>query len=319
MALDLRSLYVTINEMKDIPHLLFLEVKDDFFRDDCSIKYIEKWRGTFPEGEVRTCSASELLAKRGEYLESSFFSSKKLFVITELALRGKKSDEFLSVLRGASPDHYFFIVASDALPKFLAEVVKEQGLHAALEPIKPWERIPILEGWISSYVKKLSKKIAKDAAHALAQAYPQDRRGLAQELDKLLLYIAEAEGIELKDVEVMCSLESKATSWNLLDALFAQDVKGIVHSLTYLDEWNEIALLRFLRGQIEKFLLAESAAAFRTKTQAKQYEQAKRLGTPLLLSWISAIEMHEVAIKSGEKEASFQDLLPLFLSFAKKR
>jgi DNA polymerase III delta subunit len=310
--MDLRSLYVTLNELKESPCLLYLEVKDDFFREDCFLKYRDKWKQNFPDGEIHSCSAAELLGRKGDLMGGSLFGSKSLWILTDLTLRGKKNEEFISLLKTAH-DHYFFIVESDPPSKALLELLKDHGVHLALDPIKPWERQSVLEGWIALYVKKQGKKIASQAASALAQAFPQERNALAQELDKLQLYTDE---IQLKDVEALCSLETKTSSWNLLEAILSQDVKMITHALTYLEDFNHIGLLRFMRGQIEKFLLAENASAFRTKTQMKQYEQAKRLGFPRLAFWIKALEMKEVAIKSGESQGTQEDLLLLFLSFA---
>ena len=321
MGLDLRSFYVAFNEMKECPCLLFLEVKDDFFREDCFVKYEDKWKQSFPGGEIHSCSAAELLARKQDLSGGSLFGSKSLWILTDLSLRGKKSEEFISLIKAASSpgiphDHYFLILDREPPSKSFIDVIKEQGIHLALEPIKPWERASILEGWIALYAKKQGKKITTQAAAALAQAFAQDRDILARELDKLMLYTEE---IQLNDVETLCPLEIKTSSWNILEAVLSQDVKQIAHSLTYLDDWNEIGLLRFMRGQIEKFLLAENGSAFRTKTQLKQYEQAKRLGVPRLISWVKALEMQEVAIKAGESQGTPEDLLLLFLSFAQDR
>lgn len=314
MSHDLRSLYTALHEMKKFPNFLGLEVKDDFFRCDVVIKCQEKWKEFFASGDIRSCAAAQLFSKKEDIQNTSLFSSKTLWVVDELSFRGKRGDEFVSLLLAASYDQYFLLVADESFPKQLSEEVKNRGSFFALQPIKPWERESYLETWLHGFLKKRNKKISSEGAHALIAAYSQDRQGLSSELEKLVLYKKDVCEITLADVEALSTIDVKSTLWNVLDALLSRDLRGVVHSLTFLDDCNEIALLRFMRGQIERFLVAESGAAFRTKTQVRQYEQAMKLGHGLLLSWITAFEMHEVAIKSGKREASMDEILLLFLN-----
>jgi DNA polymerase III delta subunit len=313
-------LYTTIHQLSAFPRFLGIDVKDDFFREDLKLKSIEIWKGCEPSGEICTCSSVELVLKKTELQSPSLFSSKTLWVVDELSLPGRKKYALDFIFSTTSCDQYFiFVGEGGSLPSQLVDDVQKRGLLLSGAPIKPWEKSSLVEAWVCSYVKKKQKRISSDAAHTLATAFSSDRGGLSQELDKLMLYKKDEATIALPDVEAICSIETKSTLWNVLDAVLLRDIKKIVETLSSLEECNDIALLRFMRNQIEKFLVAESSSTFKTKTQQKQYAQAQKIGQATLLSWIKAFEMHEMAIKSGEKSVSTDDLYLLFLNLHSMR
>ena len=315
---DLPSIYRTLASLKEPYRLLLIEGDDDFFREDCRERYIEFWKKFFSNGEIKKVSASDLLSHRERMQEgASLFGGKTLYVVENVsAVKGKKVVELISVLTQAHPDLYFLFLDSASMPKELFSEAEKSGAMFVFQPMKPWDRLPFLVQWIGAFVKKRGKVIDKEAATVLAQGYPSDRGGLIQELEKLCMYCLDQPSISMRDVEEIGIVDIQPTMWQLLDALIAGDAKMIATCLVQSSDMHDIAVLRFMKNQLERLLAAaESGNPPKSKSQERQIAAVRKRGKSTIVSWINRIKMQEVEIRSGLSDGEEGSLLPFFLSF----
>ncbi len=314
---DLSSIYRTLSTVDQPYRLLVIEGSDDFFRDDCKERYVEFWKKKYPDGDVKRVSAADFLAQANQLQEGpSLFGTKTLYIVEGVgSVKGKKSAEIASIAGKAQDDVCFLFLDSDAVPKDLLADAQEHGAAFLLPDMKPWERQPFIVSWIQAFVKKREKTIDKDAASLLAQAFPSDRWGLIQELEKLCVYRLNDASISLQNVEEIGNVDLQPTMWQLLDGLLAGDGKVVAHCLLQSSDMHDIAVLRFMKNQLERLLLAlESDGPARNKSQERQMAVVRKRGVPTIVTWINKLKMQEVAIRSGLEESAEGSLLPFFLS-----
>ncbi len=313
----LPSVYRALSCLERPYSLLVIEGSDDFFRDDCCERYREFWKNVYPDGDVKAIAAANLLARQELLHEgASLFGSKTLYVLEEVShLKGKKAAELVALLQQARGELFFLLIATDSIPKEILADAEACGAVFSLPTMKPWERQPFVVSWIQSFVKKRGKAIDKDAAGLLAQAYSSDRGGLKGELEKLGLYRLHDPAISLQDVEEIGTIELRPTMWQLLDGLLAKDAKMVASCLAQSGDMHDIAVLRFVKNQLERLLVAlEGGAPVKNKAQERQMAIVRKRGAPTLTAWINRLKMQEVAIRSGVEEGEEGSLLPFFLS-----
>jgi DNA polymerase III delta subunit len=314
---DLPSVYRTLAVLDAPYRFLVIEGTDDFFREDCVERYKEFWKKTVPDGDVKRISAADLLSHK-EQLQAapSLFGTKTLYFVEELgSLKGKKGAELASQLPASSEDLNFLLVASDGCPKEILGLAEALGAAFLLPAMKPWDRQPFLVSWIQAFLKKRGKGIDKDAASILAQGYSSDRCGLVQELEKLCVYRLNEPTIGLRDVEEIGTVDLQPTMWQLLDGLLAGDAKAVTMCLVQSSDMQNIAVLRFVKNQLERLVAAlDSGAPPRNKPQERQMAVVRKRGSATIVSWINRLKMQEVAIRSGLEESEEGSLLPFFLS-----
>ena len=314
---DLASVYRVLSALDQPYALLVIVGTDDFFREDCCERYLEWWKKKSPGGDIKTISASDLLVHRGLLQQGlSLFGTKTLYVVDELSsIKGKKGSELVSVVRQAQEECYFLFSDAEDGPKDLLADAESRGAVFALPTLKPWERQPFVVGWIQAFVKKREKTIDKEAASLLAQAFSDDRKGLKQELEKLCVYRLTDPVISRGDVEEVGTVELHPHMWQLLDGLLAGDAKMMAECLIQAHGMHDIAVLRFMKNQLERLLTAlEEGGPSRSRAQERQLAAARKKGVPTIVSWINRLKMHEVAVRSGMEESEDGALLPFFLS-----
>lgn len=303
-----------IHNLQQAPQYVALETKDSFFLEECTERYVAAWKRLSGEQEVVRVTSHELYTRRGDLQGfPSFFGTKCLWVVALDS--GKQKKDVVGLIREASNDNYFICFAEEGVPKELIDDAEQNGLSIVIPAPKPWERAPFLTQWAQGYCQKQKKTIEKEAAALLVNSYLSNRNGLVNELDKLILYRMNEPTITLRDIEQLACLEDQSTMWQLLEALLSGDRKALIQSMVATDEWNEIALLRFLKGQLEKLVIAsEERKAPKNKSQERQIAYVERRGAGTILSWINEIGQREIDIRSGIEEASVASLLPFFVS-----
>ena len=304
---DMASIYRAISTM---PKILAVEGSDDFFREDCAARYKEQWKAS--SGEAVCLTVPEFINRRHD---GSLFGTKSLCVV-EGEIAAKKASDVLDVLRNT--DEAVLFVSSEPFPKALTEYVDAAGSVLSLPSIKPWDKVPLLVSWIQAYVKKRGAQIDSNGAALLAKGYTQDRQGLISEIEKLVTYSLGEPAITAAHVEKIGIVEVQPTLWQLLDGLVAGDAKAISESLT--SDLYDIAVLRFLKNQLEKLVIAvEEEAPSRNRSQERQLAAVRKRTLPTIISWINRLKMHEVGIRSGTEDVQEGALLPLLLSLARSR
>jgi DNA polymerase III delta subunit len=319
---DLPSIYQALAATKHPYTVLAIEGSDDFFREDCAARYVELWTTAFPEGELVRLSGPDLLSRLKGDQGGSLFGTRRLYWVEGgLGGKAKKAEEILSIVQHADGSCFFLFVDSEALPKELTAYAEQTGASFSLPPMKPWDRLPLQVNWIQAYIKKRGKGINPEGATLLAKGYAQDRQGLIGEMEKLLTYCLDEPTITVEHVEQIGIIELQPTLWQLLDGVLAGDAKAVASCLTQSEDLHDIAVLRFMKNQLEKLVTTvEEGTPSRNKSQERQLATVRKRGIPTIVSWINRLKMHEVAIRSGVEDVQEGGaLLPLFLSFTHGR
>jgi DNA polymerase III delta subunit len=295
------------------PHrLCVIESADDFFREECIDSYKQKWLQdssfSFLSVDVKG------LESRAEELRTAnlLFGDKFLFVVDITPLKAKAVAQFLSIIKDSCDHNFFLCTSTEAVSK---KVVEQANCAIQIPALKPWDKQSFLVSWVIDRCKQEKKSIDKDAATLLVEHAAQDRSLLKLELEKVLLYKLESQKILRADVEKIYLPLAHSTMWQCLDALVSRDSSKLAASLHASDDWNAIALLRFLKNQLEKLLIAvEEDATPRNRSHERQLDTLRQLGSSTVCSWIRSLHMYELAIRSGVEEQDISALLPFFLS-----
>jgi len=105
-----------------------------------------------------------------------------------------------------------------------------------------------LAEWISKAADKRGKKIARDAAELLAQWVGRDLAALDGEIEKLSLYVGEAERITAEDVSSLATASAGPAAFELTNAITTGDAAWALRALggmlrTRGDEFRTLGLI----------------------------------------------------------------------------
>lgn len=136
----------------------------------------------------------------------------------------------------------------------------------------------VLEKWINSRVKNIGARIAPDATSLLANFVGNNLRLLANEVDKLALYVGEEGTITIPDIRLLCAQAQEARIFDLTDALAQRNQKqalNILHDLLS-DGEPPLKLISTITSQVRSLLLVKELAQKGMRTP----QIASTLGMP---------------------------------------
>ena len=119
-----------------------------------------------------------------------------------------------------------------------------------------------LEKWITNRAKSIEVKIAPDAVSILANFIGNNLRLLANELDKLALYVGKGATIKIEDVRQLSAQVQEARIFDLTDALAQRNRKqalNILHDLL-ADGEPPLKLISTITSQVRSLLLVKELA-----------------------------------------------------------
>ncbi len=119
-----------------------------------------------------------------------------------------------------------------------------------------------LEKWITQRAKSIEVKIAPDAVSMLANFIGNNLRLLANELDKLALYVGKGAMIKSEDVRLLSAHVQEARIFDLTDALAQRNRKqalNILHDLL-ADGEPPLKLIGTITSQVRSLLLVKELA-----------------------------------------------------------
>jgi DNA polymerase III, delta subunit len=117
----------------------------------------------------------------------------------------------------------------------------------------------VLEKWITSRVKGTGARMAPDATTLLANFVGNNLRLLANEIDKLALYVGEGGTITVSDIRQLCAQVQEARIFDLTDALAQRNQKqalNILHDLLS-DGEPPLKLISTITNQVRSLLLVK--------------------------------------------------------------
>jgi len=306
---DIPSLFRSLAEPHQYSYVCF-EIRDRFFCDEAVYRYGQRWEKEM--GIKPRVLSGQTKKVFGQLMEPSLFQEPRLWMVSLSSFRSKDLSQLVSVIDVRGANDSFLCFSHESISK---ELIKNADLMVSISALKPWDRLPLLIQLTAAFYRKQGKTITKDAATFLVENFGQERESFFSELEKVLLYCWSGSSISLHDVEMICDGESRHTMWQLLDALFARNSQQIAQIISQAVDWNEIALLRFLRNQIEKSIVAvEAGASPRNKSQARQLQAVRERGSQYYMRWIDRLETKELELRTGREQFSLEVLLPFFIS-----
>ena len=116
-----------------------------------------------------------------------------------------------------------------------------------------------IEAFIQSRLRADSKTMNPDAVQAFRELVAPTLREIANELEKLFLYVGKRRDITKEDVRAICSASRQAVIWELTDALGARRISQAIAALENLLDASEspIGVLMMLAAQFRLMLLAK--------------------------------------------------------------
>ncbi|HUI07040.1 MAG TPA: DNA polymerase III subunit delta [Verrucomicrobiae bacterium] len=116
-----------------------------------------------------------------------------------------------------------------------------------------------IEAFIQSRLHADGKTMNPEAVQAFRELVAPSLREIANELEKLFLYVGKRREITADDVRAICSATRQAVIWELTDALGARRIRRAIGALENLLDAGEssIGVLMMLAAQFRLMLLAK--------------------------------------------------------------
>ena len=172
-----------------------------------------------------------------------------------------------------------------------------------------------LTAWILSQMKKEGKSIRRDALDLFLEKTGDDMENIANELEKLLCYTAEKDGVEYTDVEEICTVTTENKIFDMIRAVAEKRQKqamDLYYDLLSLKEppmrilfliarqFNQMLQLKDLRAQGYDSQTVASKAGVAPFIAKRSLAQAANFELPVLQQAVEDCVEMEQAVKSGK-------------------
>jgi DNA polymerase III subunit delta len=200
-----------------------------------------------------------------------WFKSTNLLAGDETAVRAEAVNDALAelgdTLKRGVPDGVRLLISAIGLDKRrtvykVLEKVAEVQLFDAPEASRQAGEEEISE-FVQKTLRAEGKKLSGAGYKAFREVVAPDLREMANELEKLCLYVGKRAEITEADVRAICSASRQAVIWELTDALGARQAVRAVAALENLLGAGEqpIGVLMMLVGQFRLMLLMKDLMA----------------------------------------------------------
>ena len=171
--------------------------------------------------------------------------------------------DFADMLKGGLGDGVVLLISARGCDrrKTLYKTIEKVGevqFFEALEEGKG-DSDEEIEAFIQSRLRADGKTMNPDAVQAFRELVAPTLREIANELEKLFLYVGKRSDITREDVRAICSASRQAVIWELTDALGARRISQAIAALENLLDASEspIGVLMMLAAQFRLMLLAK--------------------------------------------------------------
>ncbi|MFC1617562.1 DNA polymerase III subunit delta [Candidatus Margulisiibacteriota bacterium] len=314
-----------------------------------SIYFIYGEEGFSVEEEAKRLIGQDPSLEKEKYYESfsmsklfdttamlSLFAQNKIFILKNPYFLFKAiSDDEIELFKKVcqqivANEHKMIIYVIEKkvdMRKKIAAFLKKNVNISEFNSFKAWEQDKVIS-WLNDYVRAKGKQIEQKALFALEETAGNNLRQLAQEVDKLLVYLGERENISFEDVKTV-SMGTSINIFDLLESLQQKNTKKIVSNIQDLLKSGEdpIKTFGFIASNIRLFYqilyLSNARKSFQeiAKATGKNPFYIKRLETTLIKNYnllvlkdtIINLAKLDMEIKSGKIKPE----IALFLAFNK--
>ena len=137
--------------------------------------------------------------------------------------------------------------------------------------------------FVQAKLRAENKRLSSAGYQAFRSLVEPDLREIANELEKLCLYVGKRTDITDADVRAICSASRQAVVWELADALGARQLPVAIRLVEQMLENGEVAMgiLMLLVGQFRLMLLAKDLAQRKLLVPTSGFDAAKDYVTGL--------------------------------------
>lgn len=243
-----------------------------------------------------------------------FFADRRLILIENSGLFKHGGEQLADYIKNLPPTAYFVFTEAQADKRSkLFKAVKEHG--RAVEFAAQDEKT--LMKWVMGIVKREGKEITRDAMELLLDKTGSDMENIRSELEKLLCYTLEADGITARDVETVCTRRMENQIFDMIDAISQKRQKqalNLYYDLLALKE-PPMRILFLIARQFNLLLQVKEAGkkGYDNKTVAqktglhtfivgKYTAQAGKFKSEYLRQALTDCVEAEEAVKTGRME-----------------
>ncbi len=204
------------------------------------------------------------------------FSTYRVIILKGAgSLKVDDAAQLLEYVADPSPSTVLVLISSETKPDMRKAFIKQLDKSGFLVNCKRMSERD-LPAWVVTEVRKRGKKITRGAASRLAATAGPRLRDLRGEIEKLTLYIGEAEGIEESDVEEAGLDLREETIFKLTEAIGAKNATTAFKILNRLSEVHPLQMMGLVSREIRILLKVKALERVSVPRQAL----ASKLGVP---------------------------------------
>lgn len=165
-----------------------------------------------------------------------FFAERRVVIVEDSGWFKQTNERLVEELKKI-PDTTYLLFVEEEVDKRnkLYKAVSSIGYAASFEE----QTEDTLKKWIIGLFKKENKKITEDALNLLLDRTGTDMENIRREVEKLICYKYDEEGILVEDVEVLCTVRMQNKIFDMIDAISDKNQKkalGYYYDLLALKE-----------------------------------------------------------------------------------
>ena len=240
-----------------------------------------------------------------------FFADYRLVIVEDSGLFKREADKLVEYLDHV-PETTVIIFAESQMDKRSRRYKKVNTVGCAVEMTKQSEKE--LQTWILRILKQEGKQISGRAMELFLEMAGDSMENIRMELEKLISYMGDREGIMPEDVQAICTPQISGQIFDMIGAVAArrqQEALKLYYDLLTMKE-PPMRILFLIARQFNQLLQVKEAAA-KTRDKAaiakacglnpyvagKMMSQAVNFSRETLLSYLEQCVQTEEDVKTG--------------------
>jgi DNA polymerase-3 subunit delta len=223
-------------------------------------------------------------------------AERRVVIVKEVqSLHASYKKKLIPYLKNPNPSTTLICVASERINERVKfyKTFKEKGCVVNFWTLFD-NKIP---DWIVGHLKKYGKRIDRDAAKLLQENAGNHLLSLANEIEKILIFIGDQKSITKKDVQKIVGVTKQETIFDLTDAVGNKDIKSALKILDrlLLNGVNGVYMIAMLTRHFSLLWRARAASKklniydlakelHQSPMYAKKYKHQCRNFSPLALA-----------------------------------
>lgn len=189
-----------------------------------------------------------------------FFADRRVLIVENCGLF-HSSGESLATYLEHIPDSSFFIFVEEDIDKRskLYKICNNNGKVENCEMLKGDE----LKKWILQILTRDKKQITQDAYFSFVEKTDSDMNNMRMELEKLICYIGDRDGITVEDVNAVCNTRVNSRVFDLVDAIARKNQMQALNIYADMLEMREppMRILFLIARQFNLLMMAKELKA----------------------------------------------------------